>query len=158
MDENEIKSLKKVDLDALIMMWMTEHEKEVRNVSSVIDKLEEGYKKSREEELIFTKKERDSTADMDFSVIVDHEQRFIEYLEKDKVKKFVKSKEKKSGKSTRPKAKDSESKILNGYEFKKVHETGEVPNEAYVCQVCNEGDYQDDNMIVFCSKCSITVH
>ncbi|CAD8136647.1 unnamed protein product [Paramecium octaurelia] len=27
-----------------------------------------------------------------------------------------------------------------------------------LCQVCNDGDYTDDNLIVFCSKCNISVH
>ena len=162
MNEEEEKQLKKVDIDALVMMWMTEHEKEVKNVSAIMDKIEKKFKKRREEELIFHKKERDSNADMDFSVIVDHEQRFIEYLEKDKIKKIVKSREKKSSKTnnnTNSNSKNSARLSSNfGYEFRKAYETGEVPNDAYVCQVCNEGDYQDDNMIVFCSKCSITVH
>jgi len=27
-----------------------------------------------------------------------------------------------------------------------------------VCQICNDGDYEDKNMIVFCAKCNISVH
>ena len=28
----------------------------------------------------------------------------------------------------------------------------------YTCQVCQQGDYEKDNMIVFCSLCSIAAH
>ena len=27
-----------------------------------------------------------------------------------------------------------------------------------VCQICNDGDFSDDNCIVFCSRCNISVH
>lgn len=30
--------------------------------------------------------------------------------------------------------------------------------EDFVCLVCNDGDYGDDNLIVFCSGCNICVH
>jgi hypothetical protein len=35
-----------------------------------------------------------------------------------------------------------------------------VPNKAedFVCLVCNDGDYRDDDLIVFCSGCNICVH
>ncbi|EGR30068.1 PHD-finger family protein, putative [Ichthyophthirius multifiliis] len=26
------------------------------------------------------------------------------------------------------------------------------------CQICNDGDYADDDLIVFCAKCNISVH
>jgi hypothetical protein len=31
-------------------------------------------------------------------------------------------------------------------------------SEDYVCQVCNDGDYMDNNQIVFCGRCNISVH
>ena len=34
----------------------------------------------------------------------------------------------------------------------------EAKYDDYVCQVCSEGDTADGNLIVFCSRCSITVH
>lgn len=33
-----------------------------------------------------------------------------------------------------------------------------VDPEQYVCQVCNRGDTWENNQIVYCSRCSITVH
>jgi len=31
-------------------------------------------------------------------------------------------------------------------------------DEDALCQACNSGDYEDDNLIVFCSSCNISVH
>jgi bromodomain and PHD finger-containing protein 1 len=30
--------------------------------------------------------------------------------------------------------------------------------EDVKCQVCTDGDYTDDNLIVFCATCNISVH
>ena len=34
----------------------------------------------------------------------------------------------------------------------------EVDPDDVVCVVCNDGDYEDDNLIVYCAVCHITVH
>ena len=34
----------------------------------------------------------------------------------------------------------------------------EEENDDVVCYVCGDGEYEDDNLIIFCSKCNITVH
>ena len=35
---------------------------------------------------------------------------------------------------------------------------GQISDESFICQICNGSDVYDTNNIVFCSKCSITVH
>ncbi|KAM3137292.1 hypothetical protein pb186bvf_010662 [Paramecium bursaria] len=39
----------------------------------------------------------------------------------------------------------------------RVLKTQQIVDDA-LCQVCNDGDYQEDNLIVFCAKCNISVH
>lgn len=34
----------------------------------------------------------------------------------------------------------------------------EIDPDDVVCVICNDGDYEDDNLIVYCSICHITVH
>ena len=35
---------------------------------------------------------------------------------------------------------------------------GNIDPDDVVCSICNDGDYEDDNLIVYCSICHITVH
>lgn len=34
----------------------------------------------------------------------------------------------------------------------------ENPTDDAKCQICTDGDYTEDNLIVFCSKCNISLH
>lgn len=44
-------------------------------------------------------------------------------------------------------------------QMKKTGEKGgAMKPEEIVCQVCNSGDYQDKNLIVFCSLCNVSTH
>eukprot|EP01017_Pseudomicrothorax_dubius_P031866 TRINITY_DN4114_c0_g2_i6.p1 TRINITY_DN4114_c0_g2~~TRINITY_DN4114_c0_g2_i6.p1 ORF type:complete len:443 (-),score=68.49 TRINITY_DN4114_c0_g2_i6:812-2140(-) len=40
----------------------------------------------------------------------------------------------------------------------KVHRNSQPQQEDFACQICNEGDYTEDDLIVFCSRCNISVH
>ena len=40
----------------------------------------------------------------------------------------------------------------------KVEPSDEDENDDVVCHVCGDGEYEDDNLILYCSKCNITVH
>jgi hypothetical protein len=37
-------------------------------------------------------------------------------------------------------------------------EARETQFEDAKCQICTDGDYTDDNLIVFCSTCNISLH
>ena len=39
-----------------------------------------------------------------------------------------------------------------------VRQNEQKKTDDFVCLVCNDGDYGDDNLIVFCSRCNICVH
>jgi len=43
--------------------------------------------------------------------------------------------------------------ILSRLDEEKFHNPDDI-----VCLVCNDGDYEDNNLIVYCSKCLMTVH
>jgi len=43
--------------------------------------------------------------------------------------------------------------ILSRTDEEKNHNPDDI-----VCLVCNDGDYEDNNLIVYCSKCQMTVH
>lgn len=43
--------------------------------------------------------------------------------------------------------------ILSRLDEEKNHNPDDI-----VCLVCNDGDYEDNNLIVYCSKCQMTVH
>ena len=40
----------------------------------------------------------------------------------------------------------------------KSDQSDEDENDDIVCNVCGDGEYEDDNLIIYCSKCNITVH
>ncbi|EGR28743.1 PHD-finger family protein, putative [Ichthyophthirius multifiliis] len=40
----------------------------------------------------------------------------------------------------------------------KTKQNNPVLNEDIPCQICNDKDFADDDLIVFCSKCNISVH
>ena len=40
----------------------------------------------------------------------------------------------------------------------KEEQEEEDENDDIVCYVCGDGEYEDDNLILFCSKCNMTVH
>ena len=40
----------------------------------------------------------------------------------------------------------------------KVEQNEEDENDDVVCYVCGDGEYEDDNLILYCSKCNMTVH
>ena len=40
----------------------------------------------------------------------------------------------------------------------KVEQNEEDENDDIVCYVCGDGEYEDDNLILYCSKCNMTVH
>ena len=40
----------------------------------------------------------------------------------------------------------------------KVEKNEEDENDDIVCYVCGDGEYEDDNLILYCSKCNMTVH
>ena len=41
----------------------------------------------------------------------------------------------------------------NNFSLKNIVDPDDV-----LCKICNDGDYQEDNLIVYCSQCQITVH
>ena len=57
---------------------------------------------------------------------------------------------------------DYHSKILKRFReeilSKEDQQTEEEEPDDIVCFVCGDGDYEDDNLIVYCSKCNIKVH
>jgi hypothetical protein len=40
----------------------------------------------------------------------------------------------------------------------KEEQNEEDENDDIVCYVCGDGEYEDDNLILYCSKCNMTVH
>ena len=127
--------------------------------------------KLKPEEEIFLENYNDDDATCDVMPILNDENIFIDYLERTKYnpldilipekckdgKSLVKSAKEGSNETAVKKEKEI---ILN--QERSFFELRVKPTEAkyddYVCQVCSEGDTADGNLIVFCSKCSITVH
>lgn len=85
--------------------------------------------------------------DTDLSIILTEERQYIDYLENQRLNKLKIS-------STF----ESNSKPINKFEVLNQRGTKVIDSEAYVCQICNGGDTHESNAIVFCSRCSITVH
>lgn len=111
------------------------------------DDEEEEEEDEDEEEL-----EEDDTSqdfDADIKTFVQEDQEFIEYLEKIRIKGLSK------GSTVETTAMDEETNI-----FLTLPKTNGkiIEYEAYTCQICNGGDTNENNSIVFCSRCSVTVH
>lgn len=49
-------------------------------------------------------------------------------------------------------------KFINHLRTKNYDTIGDNEIDDEVCYVCNSGDYEDDNLIVYCSICNIAVH
>jgi len=41
---------------------------------------------------------------------------------------------------------------------KQIQSKGPSKADDIICQACNDGDYEEDNLIVICAKCNISVH
>ncbi|EAS02021.2 PHD zinc finger protein (macronuclear) [Tetrahymena thermophila SB210] len=143
--EEILKALKKQDLDEIISLYqyhLFQQEKEVKNM---VENLKKNMQKDIEnEKLIYTPQELDMN-----DILVDihyqnsMEQEYLNFLENKQ--QFI----------------DFESERQNQNQNQKKQHTKQhekIVMEDMACQICNDGDYTDDDLIVFCSKCNISVH
>lgn len=59
--------------------------------------------------------------------------------------------------------KNKKQEALNSYQVKTKEkdlkpQTNLIKQNEIICQICTSGDYNDNNQIVFCSKCNVSVH
>ncbi|KAL4442844.1 hypothetical protein ABPG74_010733 [Tetrahymena malaccensis] len=143
--EEILKALKKQDLDEVISLYQYHLFQQEKDVKMMVENLKKNMQKDIEnEKLIYTPQELDMN---DILVDVHYynsmEQEYLNFLENKQ--QFI----------------DFESERLNQNQNQKKQHTKQhekIVMEDMACQICNDGDYTDDDLIVFCSKCNISVH
>lgn len=129
-----------VNLDILIKLLMINHKSVSSSIFEKIQSIKQQFENEKECEKQFCEATNLEEVSCDLACILPEEKEYLKLLQRE-LSGFKLSK-------------NSAKTIL----FRKCYSKTDIPNEAYVCQICEEGDYQEDNLIVFCSKCSITVH
>ena len=128
--------LKKFELSDLIILLENEKKERARNNGKGLSLLKEKAQRELEKEKIFLPKDPDfEDILIDMKAKLDEEESYLSFLEKKQVE----------GKDIVAKTSEKESK--GGIATKRP----KVLTEDIVCQVCNDGDYSEENLIVLCS-------
>lgn len=156
-------ALGSLSLDSIIKLSKIRHREVSEDIKKSVVKAKDCFQKCQIEESYFLKAVDLDEPTCDIHCVFESEKIFLNLVEMEKCRNRTKS----SSRMTKENTKSSFQSSLRGLTSKprrgnsnnfKILDGDEIPNELYVCQICNGGDYQDDNMIVFCSRCSVTVH
>lgn len=141
------ENMKNVGIDVLIDRLTTEYQELNSTISNAFQTIETKFDEVYEIEKVFLNDEFADNAVWDLHSVTETENAYLQYLEDLKCRK-----RKMDGEVQEHKHKN---KFL---EMTKKKQSKEITNESYICQICNGGDTFDQNNIVFCSRCSVTVH
>jgi hypothetical protein len=169
--KNFIEKIGNFSIDSLIKIATLDYSINAQHMNESWTKIGTTIERLKKDEEIFLENYDEDDATCDVMPILNDEEVFIEYLERTKYNpldtinpgKAIKGKSDPNADMTisdgGTKSKKREI-ILN--QEQSFFELRQKPTEAryddYVCQVCSEGDTSEGNLIVFCSKCSITIH
>jgi len=155
-DDTNFDVLSKIDLQDLLLLY----EKDLANLAlqneEEIDELENKISDFIEQEEPLKKLNHDLQDSLvDFKMKFPEEEAFISYLERKQ------NEEKEKGKTSLPEANESHaSKNAKGGKKSSssmsLHANAKVKLEDAICQICNDADYSDDDLIVFCAVNFIT--
>jgi len=151
--------LSKIDLQDLLLLY----EKDLSSIAlqneKEIDELETKISDLIEQEEPLKKLSHDLQDSLvDFKMKFPEEEAFITYLEKKQ------NEAKETGKTSQleqdePSAHKTAAKTgKKASSSMSIKANAKVKLEDAICQICNDADYSDDDLIVFCAKCNIGVH
>lgn len=142
-----LPSIKDMSIDNLIDMHSLEYSKVSTELNETFTKIGQKFDGSKVDELRFMENYDDENTTCDLVSLLPVEKKFIEYLEKNRY----------SNRNQGARTGKNIFEMTKSY-FEYRVKPREAKYDDYVCQICSEGDTSEGNVIVFCSRCSITVH
>lgn len=139
------EATKSTTIDALISALTREYEELNEQNSKTLAKIDKRIGDAMTEEKLFQAKGSNDDFACDLHSVCEAEKKYIKLLEDSRFKK-------------RSEAKKTHEPTNKFLELIKVTNSKVISNDLYVCQICNGGDTQEQNSIVFCARCSVTVH
>ena len=139
------EATKNTTVDALISALTREYEELNEQNSKTLAKIDKRVTDVIFEDKLFQTKASSDDFTCDLHSVCEAEKKYIKLLEDSRFKKRAESK----------KTREPTNRFL---ELLKVASSKVISNDLYVCQICNGGDTQEQNSIVFCARCSVTVH
>lgn len=142
--QSECASRASPTVDALIDNMNKDLESVETEIGGAYRRLQHNYAALLEGERFFLSQEYEDDIMMDVFIITDIEREYLRILEETRI----------SNKPAQVVSKKSRNIFLD----QKPRNTKVITNDSYVCQICNGSDTTESDSIVFCSRCSITVH
>ncbi len=139
------ETTKKTSVDSLIAALTKEYEELNEMNSKALAKIDKRISEAISEEKLAQSKSTTDEITCDLHSVCEAEKKFIKTLEDTRFKKRAEPR----------KRSESTNRFL---EQLKAANSKVISNELYVCQICNGGDTHEQNSIVFCARCSVTVH
>jgi bromodomain and PHD finger-containing protein 1 len=139
------EATKKASIDSLIAGLTREFEEVNEQNTKTLARIDKRVNEALAEEKFFLPRDLSDDCVMDLHSICETERKYIKHLEDSR---FCK----------RADTKKNHLPINKFLEQLKTMNAKVISNDTYVCQICNGGDTQDQNSIVFCARCSVTVH
>jgi hypothetical protein len=139
------EAMKKTSLDSLIASLTKEYEELNDQNSKSLAKIDKRVTEAISEEKPAQTKGSSQDFTCDLHSVFEVEKKYIKVLEDTRFKK-------------RDEAQKSRAPTNKFLELLKAANSKVISNEMYVCQICNGGDTHEQNSIVFCARCSVTVH
>lgn len=133
--------VKSLSTEEVIAVLELERQTLSEQIDTQFQQMALSYAQSESEERIFVEASTAGEAAWDTHCITAAEKEFIAHLEQVRFKK------------DKPRG-----AYQNLFASPEMQAKRVITNESYSCQVCNGGDTTEQNSIVFCSRCSVTVH
>ena len=147
----DLQSPGKVSLESMIERSLGELSQVKGEIESAFRSISKNWKKELPDDRFFYDPETLDQPETEIRSVVAEEYAFIELLETERERKSKQAhSQQRTAGPRKPRA--------NLFESAERTDGKVIDNEAYICQICNGGDVHDNNQIVFCSRCSITVH
>ena len=145
--DNFWPSVKDMSIDNLIDIHSMECSKVSADINQMLQNITQKFDESKLDESRFIENYDEDSSTCDIVSILPQEMKFLVYLEKNRYRSKIQG----------VNGRKSLFEKTNSY-FEYRQKPREAKYDDYVCQICSEGDTSEGNVIVFCSRCSITIH